>query len=100
MSWTQSPEPRHTARAQGLPFAELHERAYAGKFCSANGFYRHCLLTAANQEAILPFSRFSVPISPYHPGRMFRSVSGWKCARNLASPVDVSILFRDGRRFF
>lgn len=63
MSWTQSPEPRHTARAQGLSVAELHERAYAGKFCSANGFYRHCLLTAANQEAILPFSRFSVPIS-------------------------------------
>ena len=63
MSWTQSPEPRHTARAQGLSVAELHERAYAGKSCSANGFYRHCLLTAANQEAILPFSRFSVPIS-------------------------------------
>ena len=29
MSWTQSPEPRHTARAAGMAVAELHERAYA-----------------------------------------------------------------------
>jgi catechol-2,3-dioxygenase len=39
------------ARASGMSVAEVHERAYAGEFCSANGFYRHCLVTAANRSA-------------------------------------------------
>jgi catechol-2,3-dioxygenase len=43
------PDQMIAARAAGMPVAELHERAYAGKFCSANGFYRHCLVTAANR---------------------------------------------------
>jgi catechol-2,3-dioxygenase len=45
------PEQLIAARAAGMSVAELHERAYAGEFCSANGFYRHCLVTAANQSA-------------------------------------------------
>ena len=43
------PEQMLAARAAGMSVAELHERAYAGKLCSANGFYRHWLLTAADQ---------------------------------------------------
>jgi catechol 2,3-dioxygenase-like lactoylglutathione lyase family enzyme len=45
------PEQMIAARAAGMPVAELRERAYAGEFCSANGFYRHCLVTAANRSA-------------------------------------------------
>lgn len=45
------PEQLIAARAAGMSVAELHERAYAGEFCSVNGFYRHCLVTAANQSA-------------------------------------------------
>jgi len=41
------PEQLLAARAAGMSVAELHEGAYGGEFCSANGFYRHCLLTAA-----------------------------------------------------
>jgi catechol-2,3-dioxygenase len=41
------PEQLLVARAAGMSVAELHERAYAGEFCSARGFYRHCL--AGNQ---------------------------------------------------
>jgi catechol 2,3-dioxygenase-like lactoylglutathione lyase family enzyme len=44
------PDQMIAARAAGMPVAELHERAYAGEFCSANGFYRHCLVTAANRS--------------------------------------------------
>jgi catechol 2,3-dioxygenase-like lactoylglutathione lyase family enzyme len=45
------PEQLLAARAAGTPVTELHERAYAGEFCSANGFYKHCLVTAANRGA-------------------------------------------------
>jgi catechol 2,3-dioxygenase len=45
------PEQMMAARTAGMSVAELHERAYAGEFCSANGFYRHCLVTAANRSA-------------------------------------------------
>jgi catechol 2,3-dioxygenase len=45
------PEQLIAARAEGMSVAELHERAAAGEFCSANGFYRHCLATAANRSA-------------------------------------------------
>jgi catechol 2,3-dioxygenase len=45
------PEQLFAARAAGMSVAELHERAYAGEFCSANGFYRHCLVTAADRSA-------------------------------------------------
>jgi catechol 2,3-dioxygenase len=45
------PEQVLAARTAGMPVAELHERACAGEFCSANGFYRHCLVTAANRSA-------------------------------------------------
>jgi catechol 2,3-dioxygenase len=45
------PEQLLAAREAGMSVAELHERAYAGEFCSANGFYRHCLVTAANRSA-------------------------------------------------
>jgi len=45
------PEQMIAARAAGMSVAQLHERAYAGEFCSANGFYRHCLVTAANRSA-------------------------------------------------
>ena len=45
------PQQMIAARAAGMSVAELHERAYAGEFCSANGFYRHCLVTAANRSA-------------------------------------------------
>jgi catechol 2,3-dioxygenase-like lactoylglutathione lyase family enzyme len=44
------PEQMIAARAAGMSVAEIHERAYAGEFCSANGFYRHCLITAANRS--------------------------------------------------
>jgi catechol-2,3-dioxygenase len=45
------PEQMIAARAAGMSVAELHERAYAGTFCSAKGFYRHCLVTAASKSA-------------------------------------------------
>jgi catechol 2,3-dioxygenase len=45
------PEQLIAARAAGMSVAELHERASAGEFCSVNGFYRHCLVTAANRSA-------------------------------------------------
>lgn len=45
------PELLSEARAAGLSVAELHERAYAGEYCSAKGFYRHCLAMAANRSA-------------------------------------------------
>jgi catechol-2,3-dioxygenase len=45
------PEQILAARAAGMSVAEIHERAYAGEFCGANGFYRHCLVTAANRSA-------------------------------------------------
>ena len=45
------PEQMLTARAAGMSIAELHERAYAGEFCSASGFYRHCLARGASCSA-------------------------------------------------
>ena len=39
------------ARQAGMSVAELHDRAYAGEFCSANGFYQHCLVMAATRSA-------------------------------------------------
>ena len=45
------PDQIYAARAAGMSIAEIHERAYAGEFCGANGFYRHCLATAANRSA-------------------------------------------------
>jgi catechol-2,3-dioxygenase len=45
------PEQIFAARVAGMSIAEIHERAYAGEFCGANGFYRHCLATAANGRA-------------------------------------------------
>jgi catechol-2,3-dioxygenase len=45
------PEQMIAARAEGKSVAEIHERGYSGEFCSANGFYRHCLFTAANRNA-------------------------------------------------
>jgi catechol-2,3-dioxygenase len=44
------PEQLLGARAAGMSVAEVHERAYAGEFCSARGFYRHCLATMADQD--------------------------------------------------
>ncbi|HEV3024154.1 MAG TPA: VOC family protein [Pirellulales bacterium] len=44
------PEQLLAARAAGNSIAELHERACTGELCSANGFYRHWLVTAANQS--------------------------------------------------
>jgi catechol 2,3-dioxygenase len=45
------PDQIFAARAAGMSVAEIHERAYAGEFCGANAFYRHCLATAANRGA-------------------------------------------------
>jgi hypothetical protein len=45
------PEQLLAARAAGLSVDEIHERAYAGEFCSARGFYRHCLVTMTNRGA-------------------------------------------------
>jgi catechol 2,3-dioxygenase len=45
------PEQIHAARATGMSIAEIHERAYAGNFCGAKAYYRHCLVAAANQTA-------------------------------------------------
>jgi catechol 2,3-dioxygenase-like lactoylglutathione lyase family enzyme len=45
------PEQVLAARAAGMSVAEIHRRAYAGEFCSASGFYRHCLVTAASRGA-------------------------------------------------
>jgi catechol-2,3-dioxygenase len=45
------PEQIYAARSAGMSVAEIHERAYAGEFCSANAYYRHCLAAAANQTA-------------------------------------------------
>ena len=44
------PDQMYAARAAGMSVAEIHERAYAGEFCGANAFYRHCLAAAANQS--------------------------------------------------
>ena len=46
------PDLIYVARASGMSVAEIHERAYAGEFCGANAFYRHCLAAAANQTAV------------------------------------------------
>jgi catechol 2,3-dioxygenase len=46
------PDQMYAARATGMSVAEIHERAYAGEFCGANAFYRHCLAAAANQTAV------------------------------------------------
>ena len=45
------PDQIYAARAAGMSVAEIHERAYQGEFCGANGFYRHCLTAAANQTS-------------------------------------------------
>jgi len=45
------PEQLIAARRAGMSADEIHGRAYAGEYCSANGFYRHCLNTAANRSA-------------------------------------------------
>ena len=46
------PEQIYAARSAGMSVAEIHERAYAGEFCGANAYYRHCLAAAANQTAV------------------------------------------------
>jgi catechol 2,3-dioxygenase len=46
------PDQIYAARATGMSIAEIHERAYAGEFCGANAFYRHCLAAAASQTAV------------------------------------------------
>jgi catechol-2,3-dioxygenase len=46
------PEQIYAARASGMSVAEIHGRAYAGEFCGAKAFYRHCLAAAANQAAV------------------------------------------------
>ncbi len=46
------PEQIYAARWAGMTVAEIHERAYAGEFCGANAYYRHCLAAAANQTAV------------------------------------------------
>jgi catechol 2,3-dioxygenase len=46
------PDQMFAARATGMSIAEIHERAYAGEFCGANAFYRHCLAAAANQTDV------------------------------------------------
>jgi catechol-2,3-dioxygenase len=45
------PEQLLAARAAGMSVEEIHERACAEEFCSAKGFYRHCLATAASRSA-------------------------------------------------
>jgi catechol-2,3-dioxygenase len=52
MGMDVDPEQLLAARAAGLSVAEIHERAYAGEFCSAGGFYRHCLVTTADRGTI------------------------------------------------
>jgi len=44
------PEQIFAARAAGTSVAEIHERAYAGEYCSASGFFRHYLARAANRN--------------------------------------------------
>ncbi len=44
------PEQILAARAAGTSVAEIHERAYAGEYCSASGFFRHYLASAANRN--------------------------------------------------
>jgi catechol 2,3-dioxygenase len=46
------PDQIYAARATGMSVVEIHERAYAGEFCGASAFYRHCLAAAANQTAV------------------------------------------------
>jgi catechol 2,3-dioxygenase len=43
------PDQLLSARAAGMLLAELHKRARAGEFCSASGYYRHCLTAATNR---------------------------------------------------
>jgi catechol-2,3-dioxygenase len=43
------PERMFAARAAGMSIAGIHQRAYAGEFCSAGGFYRHWLASASNR---------------------------------------------------
>ncbi len=45
------PEQMIKARAAGMSVDELHERACAGEFCSASGFYRYCLTAAEELRA-------------------------------------------------
>jgi catechol 2,3-dioxygenase len=47
------PDQIHAARKAGMSLTEIHERAYAGEFCGASGYYRHCLATAASQTTAL-----------------------------------------------
>jgi catechol 2,3-dioxygenase len=46
------PDQIYAARATGMSIAEIHERAYAGEFCGAHAYYRHCLAAAADQTAV------------------------------------------------
>lgn len=45
------PEQMLAARTNGMSITELHERAYAGEFGSASGFYKHYLAMAGSKDA-------------------------------------------------